>query len=399
MFFNGLTPEKEKCCGCSACVKVCPVKALRFGIDEEGFEYPFVDPDVCIECGACEKVCPMVNSAKAVASHPGHAYAAVSKNKDILMRSSSGGIFGVIAAHILDKGGYVFGAAYDEKLKVRHIGISRREDLPQLQESKYVQSKNENVYVEIRELLKKGVPVYYCGVGCQVAGLKLFLHKDYDNLITTDIFCHGVPPQRVFDALIGALTEKYKHEIICYNFRSKSIFGWGCDNGAAGYLEKGNMHIIGYDPYMASYFHAFLNNYMYRESCYVCPFAQKSRSGDITLGDFWGVEKYIKVADPRAGVSAIMVNTEKGKKLLEEIMAGIDLYDADIKDIAVINKTLTAPSPRPAERDSFFRDFNSRPDMIAKDFAVRDRKKALYASLKKNPLTRPLFKIYFKLKK
>lgn len=386
MFFNGDTPDKKDCCGCSACIKICPKSALGFKEDSEGFLYPVLDATKCIECGLCEKACPMRHSGQTLPEKPGRSYAATSKDALELENSSSGGIFGIIAEYVLEKGGRVYGAAFDENIRLRHIHIDTIGDLGKLQGSKYVQSQNENVYREIRDCLNNGQLIYYCGTGCQVAGLKLFLRKDYDNLLTSDIFCHGVPPQKVFDETVRVLEKKHKGSVRNYRFRDKRIFGWSCSS-SCDILKKGSLHYIGYDPVMDSYFNAFLDGIMYRESCYVCPFARKERCGDISLADFWGVENYLDLKDIRKGVSAVIVNTKTGERLLEEIKNRISLYPAKLSDIAVINKTLLKPTPRPEKRDDFFTRFKRNPSMIATEFAIPNRKRQLYCFLKSHALT------------
>lgn len=386
MFFNALTPKKENCCGCSACIQICPKSALSWRKDDEGFLYPGLDPEACIECGACEKVCPMVHSDKAVSGKTGTAYAAVNDNLPELMKSSSGGIFSIIANHVLSKGGIVYGAAFDDAMQLHHIAVEKKEELPRLRGSKYLQSQNEDVYTQIRKQLNEGRLVYYVGVGCQVAGLRVFLRRDYENLITSDILCHGVPPQSVFDEVVKYLEKKYDGEVVSYDFRDKKVWGWSTSSSSC-VESKGKTKYHGYEDIQSGYFKAFIKAENYRESCYRCPFARSERCGDITLGDFWGVEKYLKIPNVRNGVSAIFINTAKGESLLKDIEKEMTLYPADIKDIAVINKTLTAPTPRPAGRDSFFEKFKENPAGTLLSYSSNRPKKHLVYMLLKNPVT------------
>lgn len=386
MFFNGLKPSPEKCCGCTACKEVCPKNAISWIIDDCGFSFPEVNPDKCIECGVCEKVCPMLHANKVLPDITGESFAAVNKDIPELKASSSGGIFSVIARHVLDKGGIVYGAAFDEKMQLSHIGIERYDCLSRLQGSKYLQSQNGNVYSEIRKVLNEGRLVYYVGTGCQVAGLKLFLRKEYPNLVTSDILCHGVPPQKVFDAVIEYLQKNYNGKVIRYLFRDKSVWGWSCSSSSN--IKKGsNLRYVGFDQVQDGYFNAFIKAENYRESCYVCPYARSQRSGDITLADFWGVEKYLQIPKVRSGVSAILINTDKGQDMLLHIKNKINLYNANLDDIRLINKTLEAPTPRPSERDDFFKSFQSNPVEFLKSFSRLGLKKHLVYLLKRNRLT------------
>lgn len=385
MFFNGLTPVPQNCCGCTACKEICPRNAISWTCDNDGFSIPKVNPDICIECGLCKKVCPMVNDDKVLPLKSGQAYAAVNKDVSELQASSSGGVFSIIARHVLDNGGCVYGAAFDEKMQLSHIGIEKQDCLFRLQGSKYLQSQNGNVYSDIKKHLNEGREVYYVGTGCQVAGLKLFLRKDFPNLITSDILCHGVPPQKVFDAVIEYLQKYYNGKVTRYLFRDKSVWGWSCSSSSI-IQKKSGWRYVGFDPVQDGYFNAFIKAENYRESCYVCPYAKSQRSGDITLADFWGVEKYIQIPNIRSGVSAILVNTDKGQRILSHIKEGINLYNANLDDIKVINKTLIAPTPRPAKRDDFFKIFQSNPVEFLKSFSTLGLKKHLVYLLKRNRL-------------
>ncbi len=396
MFFNGLTPAPEKCCGCSACVQICPKQAISWSKNDEGFNYPTVDPDKCIECGLCEKVCPMQHPDEVLPHRIGDAFGAVNLNSEELKASSSGGVFSAIADYVFGQGGIIYGAAFDKDFQLGHIGISSQQDLSLLQGSKYIQSQNRDVYKKIRTNLIQGKLVYYVGTGCQVAGLKLFLRKHYDNLITSDILCHGTPPQEVFDVVIKDLENRYNGKVATYKFRDKRVWGWSCSSSAT--IKKNNtLKYVGFDPILDGYFNAFIKADNYRESCYVCPFAQSKRSGDITLADFWGVEKYLPQLNARAGVSAIFINTAKGKEIINKISANLALYPAQLKDIQVINKTLVAPTPRPQARDVFFNRFQENPSAVLKSYSRLTSKKHLVYLLKKNPFTSSLITLLKKI--
>ena len=398
MFFNGLTPSEDKCCGCEGCVNICPKAAISMNVNEDGFLIPQVNPDLCIECGLCEKVCPMQHVDHAVSCEVGVVYAAVSKKTKELAESSSGGVFSLVADFVLTQGGVICGAAFDENLHLNHIIVTNGEVLSRLRGSKYLQSRIGEVYKAIREILKSGKLVYFVGTGCQVAGLRLFLRKEYENLITSDILCHGVPPQCVFSEMIREVEKKYGGKVKTYSFRDKSVWGWSCSSSSKIEI-KGRIKYLGNEPLQQAYFNAFIKGDNYRGSCYVCPYARSQRAGDITLGDYWGAEKYIPLKDIRKGVSAIIVNTPKGQRILDIIKEDLILYETALENVKVINKTLEGPTPRPAARDDFFNKFRQNPEQTFLSYYTPNKKRDLVYSLKKNPVTSKIIDVLKKVLK
>lgn len=300
--------------------------------DEEGFFYPVIDKSVCVECGLCEKVCPFDNP-RYEHTEP-QAYATYVKDENQRMQSTSGGIFYAIAKWIVEQGGIVYGAAFDECFKLRHIGVDTVEGLQQLRGSKYLQSDLQQTFSEIRQYLKDGRWVYFVGVGCQVAGLKSFLRKEYDTLVTSDLVCHGTPSQQMFDWHLDYLRQKEKGEIISYSFRD--CRGWGgCETYE--YISqtrgKGICRLYSYElsPYLYSFMYAF----NYRYSCYNCKFAKVPRQGDITLADYWGVRKFFPRMDTSKGVSLVLVNSEKGREVWEHVKDTLIYYLSCVEDAAV----------------------------------------------------------------
>ena len=272
--------ENEKdCCGCGACANICPVNAITMKENEIGFIYPIVDEALCIGCGQCKKVC--VFSDKSVGANVDPlVYAAASKNREVLSESSSGGIFTELAQAVIDKGGAVFGAAWTEDFSLNHICVDNKDDLKHLRGSKYVQSSTEDTFTKTEELLKSGRYVCYSGTPCQIAGLKAFLKKDYDKLLTIDIICHGVPSVKMLKDDLSYLSGKKKIKIENVKFRDKE-YGWGVTGSLANGKSK-----VKYDALNSPYYFYFLNGEVYRDSCYNCRFASEERQGDITLGDY-----------------------------------------------------------------------------------------------------------------
>ena len=348
---NNISILGNDCCGCTACEQICPKKCITFKENNEGFMYPVVDESVCVNCGACVKHCPVMTPphSDGVQNVYASKYCDTQKTKE----STSGGIFIPLAKSTLEKGGVVFGCAYDENLVARHIAVEKEADLHKLQGSKYVQSDLSGIYSRVKSELKSGRNVLFSGTGCQVAGLRSFLGKDFDNLITVDIVCHGVPSPKLFEKYIGYLGSKLGEPVKSYNFRSKKRHGWGLfyevetDN-----IGKGGS---GFDD---PYYNAFLNCKTYREGCYNCRFANCDRQGYITLADFWGIEYINPPFYSENGVSLVLVNTDKGKRLWKSLENCIESVDSTVEQAVQMNKNLSSPSHRPECRDTIYDGFD-----------------------------------------
>jgi coenzyme F420-reducing hydrogenase beta subunit len=309
------------CVGCGACTAKCNKQSITMQEGTMGFLYPTVDISTCVDCGLCVKVCPVVN--KPICTEPLNVYAAIAKDIKTLTSSNSGGFFTVAALHVLQHGGYVCGAVMDDNLEVVHIVTNKVEDLAKMQGSKYVQSKTGLIYIPIKERLKEGKTILFSGTGCQVAGLRTFLGKEYDNLITIEVVCHGVPSPGLYRRYIDWLSKKNGSKVESYKFRSKHKRPTG-EHSEFFYSVNGKQ-LIGRsleDPYYGS----FLQGVTLRESCYDCLFKGKSRVADFTIGDFWGIEKFHKGFPIGHGTSMVMVNTEKGQMLFESFKDAL-LYE------------------------------------------------------------------------
>lgn len=341
--------DKHNCCGCSACVQRCPRQCISLIEDNEGFLYPHVNIDKCIDCRLCEKVCPIITPYKE--SEPLQAYALINEDDEVRMQSSSGGIFTLIANYVIEKHGVVFGATYDPKWNVRHIYIRDKSELAKFRGSKYLQSNINSTYKETEIFLKKGILVLFSGTSCQIAGLKHFLRKDYDNLITIDCICHGVPSPKVWQLYLKELVGRIEN-IKSISFRDKKT-GWKNYSFTIN-LKDGTTitHLASKNIYM----HGFLSNLYLRPSCEKCP-SKSGRSGcDITLADYWGVNILNPDMDDDKGTSLILAYTEKGKNILKELKCKsklISFEDAKkmnggFKDCAIPHK----------KRKLFFEQFN-----------------------------------------
>ena len=349
--------NQKDCCGCGACANICPVNAIEMQEDEIGFFYPFVNEELCIGCGQCKKVCVFCEKSFGENAEP-QVYAAVTKNKEVLKESSSGGIFTELAEAVIDKGGAVFGAAWTEDFSLNHIFVDKKEALKKLRGSKYVQSSTGNTFKKAEELLKSGRYVCYSGTPCQIAGLKAFLKKDYDRLLTIDLICHGVPSVKMLKDDLSYVSAKKKINIKDVKFRDKK-YGWG----VTGSLTDGKAKVKYFEGNSPYYFY-FLNGEVYRDSCYNCRFPCENRQGDITLGDYWGIKEELVLkmedADLDKGISCILVNSEKGDKWLKSIENMLSLTVSDRKSVEKRNKQLTQHSTPTPEHNSLFNMYREK---------------------------------------
>ena len=329
--------------------------------NDEGFLYPSRNESKCNNCEVCISTCPIINESKLKNKGRSTVYAAQNKDTDELIKSSSGGVFSVVARYVLERGGIVAGVAYGNGLNLKHVIISDAKELDRLRGSKYFAAENHNIYVEIKETLKKGQLVCFSGTGCQVAALKSFLHKDYDNLMTIDIVCHGTPSQKAFQYFLIEFEKKHNEKVVDWKFRDKTIEGWQCSSSSSSVDPKGNTIKHYFDKIFKAYFNAFISGDMYREGCYQCPFACPERSGDITLADYWGVEQFHKDIDSFNGVSAVLVNNPKGERVFEEIKANLIYRETKLEWVSKINQNLLHPTHRTKRRNTIYKELSNNP--------------------------------------
>lgn len=339
------------CCGCRACEQLCPTKSITIKEDKEGFLAPVVNEECCSDCGLCLERCAQVNDIhiKQSVAYP-KVYAAKINDKKLLKYSSSGGIFTIIANFVLEQNGLVFGCSWSKDFVAHHIMIDSKDKLNLLQGSKYVQSDTENTYSQVKQCLKSNKLVLYTGTPCQIGGLKVFLNKDYDNLITTDIVCHGVPSPMLFKKYIDWLGDKYGSKIISYDFRNKERGGWGLM-----FKAKTRTKTKFLPAYLDPYYKAFLEGKTYRECCYLCKYTSSNRIGDITIGDYWGIEKISPKFYSLEGVSLVLVNSYLGEKVFYKINNQYEVLHTTLNEAKKENKNLYAPVVRPAIRSNIYK--------------------------------------------
>ncbi len=308
-----MTPKKS-CTGCAACLSICPVNAIRMVKDNEGFVYPEINEKVCIDCGKCSRVCP-VGQNKVHIDEP-ETYMAYSVDETVRKNSSSGGIFTLLAERVLEKDGIVVGCALTEDCRTaHHVIIENKSDLYRLRGSKYVQSMVEDTLNRVKTELKNGRRVLFSGTPCQIAGLKSFLDKTYNNLLTVDVICHGTPSPLVWEKYVDFREKKANSKTNKVMFRNK-VKGW--KNYSLSFdFDNGSVYSSSITDDL--YLKGFVLNYYLRPSCYNCSFKSQNYYSDITLADFWGINRIFSEENDDKGISLVLLHNSNGKHAFDSI--------------------------------------------------------------------------------
>lgn len=392
--------DKKDCCGCHACVAVCARQCITMQQDREGFLYPQVDVKACTDCGLCEKVCPVINQGEP--HRPLKVYAARNRNEEVRKQSSSGGIFTLLAESVIREGGVVFGAKFDADWNVAHAWTDSIDGIAAFRGSKYVQSVIGDTYKEAKEFLLQGRNVLFTGTPCQIAGLKKYLRKEYDNLLTVDVICHGVPSplvwQKYLHETIGKLRKKpdggknaYSSSmdelpvITGISFRDKAC-GWGRYGFSLNYassiaaverdsvptMEHGNVfsQSAGENVFMNS----FLSCLNLRPSCYRCPSKSGKSGSDMTIADFWGIEKYNANFTDDKGTSAVLLNTEKGHEFFDRLDAVAEEHP--LEQLKREGTTYYRSVEEHPKREEFFERLDAASlDVLVNEYAPKKKSK------------------------
>lgn len=361
--------DKKDCCGCTACSSICARKAISFYEDKEGFLYPKVNKQQCVDCGLCIKVCPVTYYRDVSKKADPVVYAAINKDREEYLSSSSGGIFIVLANQVVSEGGIVVGASYDADWHVVHTIAETKEECKKFQKSKYVQSDIRGIFKQIKDYLLKGRKVLFSGTPCQVAGLKLFLMKPYRNLITVDIVCHGVPSPKIYHEYLNFVSKG--SAIKTLDFKTKNTNNHSTCLSIE--LEDGTR----FENRLITRVWNKLqfSNCIERPSCYDCQFSHLNRPADITIGDYWHYSKHSAAFFPNRAPSLVLLNTDAGKQLFDMIQERLHLEQSDTK--TCLQPNLMHPTKESIHRSVFWEAFE---DMSFKslisvyaDYTIKNR--------------------------
>ena len=345
--------KSNKCCGCSACVNICPKQCIHMKPDEEGFTVPEVNKSECISCSLCEKVCPALNEDRENTANTKciDAFYGYNINEPQRLMSSSGGVFVLLAQSVLKNNGIVYGAALTEDCyRIEHIPITTNEQLNRILGSKYVQSTLEYQFKEIKQALEEEKQVLFCGTPCQVSGLQGYLNKQYTNLLCVDFICHGVPSQKAWKSYLSYLESKYGQKITSFSFRNKDT-GWHFFSTCYSFYNN-NKIITPFDE--DAWGKMFIRNNGLREVCYQCGFKRESRA-DITIADAWGIEQSHPELDDDKGTSLIFVRTRKGSSYVEMISDNMHLIHCDKREMDLLLPRTQTVANRHPQRDDFYK--------------------------------------------
>lgn len=358
--------ETANCCGCTSCQQICPAQCIEMKLLHDGFMYPVVDKSKCTNCGICLTVCPIPESKQNKETDQIHdCYYGWHNDAHVRHESTSGGAFSAIAELVLANKGFIYGATFDDKWHVCHMGIDKSEDLGKLRQSKYVQSGMGNCYSEIRDKLKRNQHILFCGTPCQVHGLRAFLKKNYTKLWLIDFICHGITSPHVFERYIQSLEKRENSKINKFRFRDK--------------VTIGNFHSLAYTTIefknskkkssgINSFLMAYMKGLMQRTCCEACPYASLFRWSDVTIGDFWGLEEIVPEIKEEfhKGISMLITNTEKGKLLCSELPKKMQLVKTEMSyALNGSNLQLTTPVHVNNKKKQFYIDVNKMPVELA----------------------------------
>ena len=374
--------EKAKCCGCTACFNICPKGAISMHPDEEGLLYPLVDEEKCVGCNLCNRTCPIMHPKTKEENTQG--YVIRNKNTDILFESTSGGAFTAFAEYVLQQHGVVYGAGYDRDMQVICKRATKSEQLYEMRGSKFVQSTLNNVFQDVREDLHKGLLVLYTGTPCQIAGLLSYLGEKKDNLLCIDFVCRGVPSPGLWKNYVVYMQKQYRARMVGARFKHKT-YGYHTstmkvdfENGMT-YFGSGRI-----DPYMK----AFVREMSSRPSCADCSFKGVARQSDITMFDCYEYSRVTGKADDDQGWSSLLVHSDLGRNIFEEIKASLLWTKEDVETLIGKNGVMARNSAKPhARRDEFYRLAARFPideamdkiePIVGKDMAIEKAKGFLY---------------------
>ena len=376
--------RKEECCGCGACFDACGHNAIEWYRDEEGFSYPKVNLDSCINCGLCEKTCPIINSESINSKNKGNKVTTLGcylKDDEYRLKSTSGGVFWGLAEPFVKARGYVAGAIFDEDFHVVHYVTNDINELEKIRRSKYVQGDCRGLYRKVRTLLMAGEKVMATGLPCQMAALRQFLHRDYDNLLVVDLICHSVTSPLAFEKYKDWLEDKYHSKLVDYHPKNKEFGGWH-KFAVKATFENGKIYHMNNMADSFTWIFVGEKNILCRPSCYECRYKEYPKPSDITIGDLWGVETIDPDFDSSKGISKLMINTQKGYDYFYSLRGFITKeYDDQVITFNNYRSTSQIRSvSRPSNdlRHQFLYDLNTLPfDRCMKKYMPKESNKLI----------------------
>lgn len=362
--------NKYQCSGCAACADVCPAHCIEYRHDAAGFIYPSIDAAACIGCGACERVCPII-PGNAATREAGNCFAAWANDQHTHRKSSSGGLGYVLAKSVIGRGGVVYGCSAADPTHIRHIRVEDIESLAELQGSKYVQSDTRGVYRQIKEDIKRGREVLFIGTPCQVSAVRNIYRKYPENLYTADLICHGVPSQKMLNEQFRSISRQIPESV---SFRDGNEYRLK--------LTYPDRKAFSGSVWSVPYFRVFYKGFSFRPSCYRCPYAGDKRAGDITIGDFWGIKEPENLPEQaRDGISAVLVSTPKGQRLLEAITPELEIHSRPVQEAVSGNDQLRHPVKETCKAKIFRTLYPALPLRAAVAACIVDSKAATLARM------------------
>ncbi|NEU06595.1 Coenzyme F420 hydrogenase/dehydrogenase, beta subunit C-terminal domain [Clostridium senegalense] len=349
--------RKEDCCNCSACYNTCPTQAISMKSDEEGFLYPVIDKELCIDCHSCVNICPLIYDGNYKEKTVPNFLVAKHKREEVLMNSTSGGVFTAISDVILKEGGVVYGADFDDEFHVLHKRAENYEQRNRMRISKYVQSNMGNTFEQVKKDLMNKRKVLFTGTPCQNAGLRGYMGDSslVENLYLCDVICHSIPSPLVWEDYKRLLEKEYKGKLTSIQFRSKTI-DWSRENSNKTFLfTTSHSEKIHTDERFYQLF--FGNKTIMRPSCEQCPFTDIHRASDITIADYWGIEKYAPEWNDKKGVSLILINNEKGSNLLKKCSEELKYETRPMEESLAEQQRLSESIKFPKKREKFWHDY------------------------------------------
>lgn len=363
--------EHKTCTGCAACRDICPKHCITMEADAMDATFPVIDESTCINCGLCDKTCP--NNRQMDYRYPQKVWVAWSNDEEVRRTSASGGVAYELCRYWINKGGVATGVVFDREKGCYFVLVEKFEDIQPTQNSKYTFSDTDGIYRAVKEKLQSGIPVLFIGVPCQVAGLRGYLKKDCDNLITVDLICHGMPPSAYLQQHMEFIEHRKRERTSELFFRdpkyNTNTFTFTLRNKDG--KEFYNKKVLNTDNYQLGYHHALI----YRDNCYQCRYARKERITDLTIGDFSGLGKFATFEYEKSNTNCILQNTDKGAKLLANMQAAISIYERPDKEAFEVEMQLKAPSVRHSRRAIFESEYKSSHDFeCSADVALRKEK-------------------------